>query len=714
MKKRFFDLRLYREGLRQLKLTGLIYAFVMVLLAVLPTLATVIGDTDASMEYDTSIFVMFPYVILVYCVFAPIMALTLFHFLDERNASDFYHSIPQTRVCLFASLAAAVLTFSLSMQWGATLLSMALHAGFPDVFCVSCGYVLKESLQVSAAVVCVVGAVLLGMSLTGTLFTNLVVSLIIIFVPRGVMFALQQVVGDSLTVVAYGHYLSFFGNDWNVVTGGIFGMLYGDEAEVFGSLAAGAYTVILGIVYLVLACLVFARRKSEAAGNAALGRKMQVVIRLIPATVFCLIPDAFIFQYVTDSYSMDRQDAFTLFELYLVGVIIYFIYELVSTRKWKNVVKAAPGLLILAAVNFGLVFGMMGMEMGVLSFSPSAEEIAYVCLPGGSESSYSSKDDYLGYEVGKIKISDDSIKELVAGRLAEGVAYDSSSEVRISTADSSGYYREVLISTGKKSRMRQILLSTEDLRTIAQTLENNAEVESLYMDLPDIDSPEVKVSCNELVDDEDAAAVYAALKQDIQNMGFEEWYVYCSNTVYDYYWSYDSVAVYVTEDGATRSTGFLLSDKTPLATREYLNRIWDTQSQSNAVNMRDALKTYVGWLDSGSDVWYAADGCDIYLPLVGDNDNWIPVDLEDEDEARTLLDLFEERAEVPVASGNNYIFVSIYLEYSVDDEAFVPEDPIYGLPDYTSVTLSCYLSVPDDFDTSAWSEAGDAMTEMVD
>lgn len=45
---------------------------------------------------------------------AIIMTFNLFKFLNKRSGSDFYHSLPVTRPCLFFSLCASVLTVVVS------------------------------------------------------------------------------------------------------------------------------------------------------------------------------------------------------------------------------------------------------------------------------------------------------------------------------------------------------------------------------------------------------------------------------------------------------------------------------------------------------------------------------------------------------------------------------------------------------------------------
>ena len=101
MKKNWFSLRLYLEGIRQLRLIGIMGMVILSLEAILIPVGRLVNIRE--MRHFTSSSItktllnfpeMHPLLVLCFCVLAPLMVLYLFHFLNKRNASDFYHAIP--------------------------------------------------------------------------------------------------------------------------------------------------------------------------------------------------------------------------------------------------------------------------------------------------------------------------------------------------------------------------------------------------------------------------------------------------------------------------------------------------------------------------------------------------------------------------------------------------------------------------------------------
>lgn len=70
---------------------------------------------------------MHPLLVLTFTVFAPVMMLYLFSFLNKRNSSDFYHSLPNTRLSLFFSFFAAVMTWVIAASVISSLTAVAGH-----------------------------------------------------------------------------------------------------------------------------------------------------------------------------------------------------------------------------------------------------------------------------------------------------------------------------------------------------------------------------------------------------------------------------------------------------------------------------------------------------------------------------------------------------------------------------------------------------------
>lgn len=142
MKKSWFSFRLYQEGLRQLRLIGIMGMVILGLEAILIPVGRVVSLRQ--MEHYAeggrvskellNFPEMHPLLVLCFCVLAPLMVLYLFHFLNKRNASDFYHAIPETRLCLFISFFAAVVTWILAIIVVTSFISVAIFLCFRFIF----------------------------------------------------------------------------------------------------------------------------------------------------------------------------------------------------------------------------------------------------------------------------------------------------------------------------------------------------------------------------------------------------------------------------------------------------------------------------------------------------------------------------------------------------------------------------------------------------
>ncbi|MCD8053790.1 MAG: hypothetical protein LUF00_07050 [Lachnospiraceae bacterium] len=737
MKKKFFDINLYRDAIRQTRVIGLLYTLVLSLEAVLLPIGSVLSIQSVNYaEYTAStvdLWDMHPMVLLAFCCIAPLMALQMFSFLTKRNACDFYHSIPQTRTCLFVSFAAAVLTWSLLIQWGTTILAMAVHGCFPAYFTVAVRSTLTVSVQISAAILFVVGAALLAVTMTGTSFTNFVVTLLIIFVPRGLMLVVQQAVGNTLTIVSSERYLTFLGNGWNVVTGSIFGLFFSSELSVFQDFRAGAYTAALGILYMIIACVLFNRRKSEMAGEAAVNPKLQLIFRLIPALVISLIPDVLIFIFMAEQESVNSEDIYIFFIFYLIAVLAYFLYELVSTRKIRNLVKAVPGLAVLLAVNLLLIFGMYGMQRSVLSYCPEAEEIESVSV--GSESVYawssgSSReyDGYLTSRASEILLTDEETKELIATRLAESIAYDSSSEVRESTT-TSYTSREIAIRVNGRTTYRYIHFSQADIYSLAEKLLANDTMQDIYMNLPDSDDTNLSLYCSDLsVGDTGIRKVYEALQEDIAEMGFAEWYTYCTNASYNTY--YANLSMVYTENGKKTAENFVISDVTPRAAAAWLEALWASEDQTSQRQLLvTSLQTLYDRILAGNGVEISYGYCEILVEnenQEGENSfiegsgataltGYYVVEEFSEEQVAALLALAESQQNAALSGEDGYIHLYMTLEYYQTEESEEAYEESYeeetteivSFDTLNGFYVDVYLAIPEDFDTDLWASLSD-------
>ena len=122
-----------------------------------------------------------------------------------------------------------------------------------------------------------------------------------------------------------------------------------------------------------------------------------------------------------------RNGWFMYLILYLAAALVYFAYELITTRKWHNLLTALPGLGIVALLNVGILLGMHMVQSHIVAQRPAMQEIESVsfCNTDGSEyissSSYLSYQDYVNLECRDIEITDPTAITLVSYYLDENL-----------------------------------------------------------------------------------------------------------------------------------------------------------------------------------------------------------------------------------------------------------------------------------------------------
>ena len=542
MKKKNFDAGLYREGLRQLRVFGITMLAIFVLASVLVPLSDAVS-LSAYPEWSPSYTVHYssylsqnPLILLSFPVAAPLLTLALFGFLNKRNACDLYHAIPQTRNALFFSFFAAIVTWLVILIAVPALVSEAVCLLFPKYLEIYPLSALQICTQALIASIGVAAAVLLAMSMTGTIFTNLVVALLIIFLPRVLIYVVSSSLDSALPYVASLGEPALLDSRINLITGmSLIPFGSGMTDDIWSSWRSGAYTLLLGIVYLLLARFCFARRKSETAGQAAVSRHFQTVFRMTVALVICLIPLTDIFSAtVVHNWSAGR--IYGIVVWYIIAVIVYFLYELISTRKWKTLLRTIPGLGLLALVNVAILLSMYGFYSSESEIQPSAEEISYVKVvpyDGSSYTYYSTPlemnvetKNYFDEKIADVEITNPDVIRMVSKRLVDTVNYYKADDQEKYTAYQ-GYdsidFTTFAIQTGRKTIYRNILLSNSDYKELGKALKQIKEVQELYQNLPEYDP--VNMSSMGELDADSAGRVYETLREEIKTMEFEDWYV---------------------------------------------------------------------------------------------------------------------------------------------------------------------------------------------
>ena len=415
--KKFFSASLYNEGLRQTRVIGLVYFAVSAFVCLISLITSLTTEPRSSIDLSVSnnlVGYMFGYILV-----APLLCLTLFHFLNTRAASDAYHSIPQSRLQLFTSFFAAVQTWLTAPVLVGVLNIMlqdmfirSIRADYAEIFC----YVLvllSCNVLVSAAVV-------LAMTLCSTVFSQLAVSALILFMPRALLSLFYDAV-SGVEVLVPDSYRA----------GGLFGKLFANNYncvfETFSSVFVGSakgdtavsiiYTFALGIIFAVIAAVLFIKRKSEIAATSAPNSVVQAAVRILVAFAFCL-PCCM-------SFINGEAEFSSVALLLFLALAAYFAYELITKRtlrgSWKSMLI---GLAVLVGINAVFVLGAFGAGAIIRNIDTSPENIASVSLINYTERSIE-EGDYIRYLASRYEITDEKTIEFVSDWIEETKAINS-------------------------------------------------------------------------------------------------------------------------------------------------------------------------------------------------------------------------------------------------------------------------------------------------
>lgn len=498
MKKRAFSFRLFADTFRQLRIVGMTATIILSLFAAIIPIGEYISSYKyiivengvQEVIYNTNVVSSLniqPLVILTYILVAPLLVVLAFSFLNKRNASDFYHAIPETRTCIFITLFSACMAWVTIVLLSSTAVSLITTAILHKYFIVNYSTVFISMFTIFSASLLVAAAVAAAMTITGTLFNNVFVSALILFVPRIFIFIIHGFVTDSIPFL-----VSNMSDNWflsptiNIAFGTISGVLYGNYPEMIYSIPSGIYTLALGLLIGAAALWGFNRRKSESAGNAAASKRLSAIYRITLASALSLIPCVYIFNISLNDYGWNNEQLFLLLVIYLVIILAYAIYELISSKKFAAVLRSLPGLLFVAAANGLILLVMFGYNSHLVNFAPSVNETTSINLIN-RQSIYSDERNYILDRAEKTNITDKKAIQIVSESLAKGVELynrDRSEFNKYYYQSKDGQMMIFRINTGTRSEVRELLLSQEDYNYIIEVLENNEDYRKIFYDLP--------------------------------------------------------------------------------------------------------------------------------------------------------------------------------------------------------------------------------------
>lgn len=560
MKKTILSRGIYVEGLRRLRVFGFILLAVMLIVQLSPMIVFI---SDYFMYENSYIIedVRYPYdeppvyepetinfslimnaVPWTVTIGTFIMCLILFGVFNKRSSSDFYHSLPYTRACIFTSSVLSIMTWIVGICVICSAIGLIGYSAFPDAFTVIYDGAADLLLSYVALFIIVLGATTLAMSATGTVLTNICVSFLILFLPRFIIIIMTSWISSNAEfLVLTDNSDSFLSPYINVLFGSVYELfLMGDFPDLVKNITSDIYSLILGFAYLGLGVFVFVKRKSETATCPAPGRVTQHIIRIMLAMTVGIFSTILFIEHHLSGFLI----------VSLITAVVYFAYELITTHRWKNCLKALPFLGVVAGLC--ILCGIIIVTVPKIAslYTPEPEEIDSVRLVSdGDDRSY-----WFGSQGEDFEIKDEAVLKIVSHTLKanmedyrdHGSIYYSGKE----GFDSVYYYdegvtRTVAIKDGYVTKYRQIHFTGEDHAALISLLEKNEDYVKEYQTLPEPAEGSIYFSIYNRPDADEKIyeRSFECLQEEIYSLTLEEWYdvaTMSGNTVDEYSVYYDS------------------------------------------------------------------------------------------------------------------------------------------------------------------------------
>ncbi len=555
--KKVFSVKLFWQSFKQLKAIGIICTVILFIFSVLPIVSDVIAIEMAKKKLGSSFAEAYSYpsivnvventsfLLLTVIIFAPLLALNCWKFLNKRSTSDFYHSLPYKRICMFLSKLASVFAWLLVMYLVSYAGNTASYATFSKYYIVDYYVIFKMYLSMFICCILCVAAISLACSFTGNMLTNVCMTGVILFLPRGLIYIISNSVAQSVYVMNAENVIPLFGNSANMITNIIFeGFFSGsvDFQRMILSPVSNIYTFVLGIIYIAVAAVLFITRKSECAGKAAIGKAGRFFIR----TVICFFICAIMILPVLcrqDSTSDIETVYYTVISFIIAGVVL-IVYECIQSKNIKSVIACIPAMAVSYVLTLFISAVVNVSTAGILEYNPKMEDISYITLVQSSNAygyySYDSSGlDYFNSISGDIKIEDKKIinevckaiennANLVKEGKIENIIYTGDVDMRCVAYD-------VYIKDGAFGHNRTVYLSKEAIKVISENMNNVESYKEAYLNLPDADSVDIECySADNSLSVEQKKAIYNTLLEEMKTIKFADWYENVNSDIYHY------------------------------------------------------------------------------------------------------------------------------------------------------------------------------------
>ena len=571
--KKIFSIKLFINNFLQLKVMGILGTVLITLFSVLSIVSQGIRmieytkegiSVNGSMSGGVSTTYLgagdlWP-LVLTFVFVTPVLMLMAFSYNNKRNSSDFYNSLPYTRLNMYLTKLSAVFTWQVIVYVCAVagiVISIAVYKKY-FVYSVS-----TITWLIIGTFICnlLCGAVIaLACSLTGSLMSNICLTGIILFIPAILRVMITGGISALFDYVSNIQVVPVIGVERNMISalivgGSMNGIQYN---EILLNKGYMVYSLVLAIVYAAIGYLCFVRRKSEVAGKAALGNKIHVIIRTIIG---------FICMAVGFLLLLIERDIISMIIFVSLAVAAMIIYELIAGDRSRLGFKTGISSVIALAAA-GIFTGLLWSGSVVMkAYKPETSKIKYAVVESSTNYiNYSgSFADYYNTKTAQYRIKDsDIIDVLVNGyNHCKDKTYVELSQNRKNVYTINVYFKDGIIGT-----RRSIALVEDDYKNLMLKLGADEEYQKIYLELPEHNNVTLTFNNNVNLSDSDKQNIYNCLQSEIKRVGYNQYI-----KSFDQPGVYDTVSIRFVENGNNYYIRIPFSEYLPETTESFMKMV---------------------------------------------------------------------------------------------------------------------------------------------
>lgn len=527
--KKYFSVSLFIHNFLSLKLVGILST---VLIAIFSTYLIVDngsymarvcaekGLQPGAMTTGITVSSLTP-LLFTFIFVMPILMIMAFNYNNKRNSSDFYNSLPYTRLNMYLTKTAAVLAWICIVFVVSCIGIVAAMAVYKEYFIYSVSTLVWAVIGIFICNIVCGASIAFGCSLTGNVISNICISGIIMFLPVTIR---QMAI---ITVQGLFYYTSnivpvpVIGSEKNILSDLILwaiGIGDGGVSSVLTDKGNMLYSLILSVILFVAGYYCFRARKSEMAGKASSGNKVQMLIRCVIG--FVILEFALMLLVMGDFDNM-----ISVVILIGLGFVAVLVYEMMTGDKSGIIKKSLVSFGVagvLAAAFMSVVYGGVS---SMKSYRADAEKISYVTFESMPDRTWYSSGrtyDYYESKVNDLKITDKRVIEKVAQAYNE-CSVKKPSQIYAVSSTKEVYVMDVYFKDGMFGTRREVYIYDDMFDEITALMCELEEYQNIYMTLPEADHASFSFNNDVAISKESARKLYESMKEEISRADFSKY-----------------------------------------------------------------------------------------------------------------------------------------------------------------------------------------------